>query len=111
MTTPLYYSPGYHIWTYSTPVLTVAASPLLSPWFNTEGYTDVLPVYKFTGGTSVITFDGSFDGVNVDSDLTTAYGTITSGTSVPTMSPYFRVRVVQTIADNTVTKIFLKSRA
>jgi hypothetical protein len=111
MTTPLYYSPGYHIWTYSTPVLTTAASPLLSPWFNTEGYSSILPIYKFTGGTTVITFDGSFDGSTVDNDLTGLYGTITSGTAVPTSSPWFRVRVVQTIADNTVTKIYLKSRA
>ena len=111
MTTPLYWAPGYHIWQYTAPVLTTAASPLLSPWFATEGYTSVLPVYKFTGGTSVITFDGSFDGSTVDADMTALFGTITSGTAVTVCAPYFRVRVVQTIADNTVTKIFLKSRA
>jgi hypothetical protein len=111
MTSPLYYSPGYHIWTYSTPALTVAASPLLSPWFKTEGYTNILPVFKFVGGTTAISFDGSFDGSTLDADLTGLYGTVTTATSMPVASPWFRVRVAQTIADNTVTKIFLMSRA
>ena len=103
---------GQVIWEYnSSPVLTVAASPLLSPWFDTANYSQVLPLYKFTGGTSVITFDGSWDGINLDADLTTLYGTVTSGTALAVASPWFRVRVVQTIADNTVTKIYLKARA
>jgi hypothetical protein len=181
MTTPLYYSPGYHLWTYTAPVLTTAASPLLSPWFAAEGYSSVLLGYVFAGGVSTLTFDASTDGINVDSDLTTlqglvvpavpattvqaqntnnvpvrvvitaagaaitavvvngltvgsaagtymvpAYGGISisftggpptwawsvlSGTVVPLIAPYFRVRVVQTSADNTITKIFMKSRA
>jgi hypothetical protein len=104
--------PGQVILEYnSSPVLTVAASPLLSAWYDTANYSQVVPFYKFTGGTSVITFDGSWDGISLDADLTTLYGTITSGTAVNAASPFFRVRVVQTIADNTVTKIFLKARA
>jgi hypothetical protein len=181
MTSPLYYSPGYHLWTYTSPVLTVAASPLLGPWLNSEGYSSVLLGYVLTGGTSVLTFDASTDGVNVDNDLTTlqglvvpavpattvpaqntnsvpvrvviaangatitavvvngltvgtaagtymvpAYGfisitytvasplwtwSIMSGTVVPLITPYYRVRVTQSSADNTITKLFLKSRA
>ena len=103
--------PGYVIWEYNGPVLTVASSPLLSPWFETSEFTQILPFYKFTSGTSVITFDASWDGAALDADLTTLYGTITSGTAVAAASPWFRVRVVQTIADATVTKIFLKARA
>jgi hypothetical protein len=101
---------GQAIWEYNGPVLTVAASPLLSPWFDTSNFTNILPVYKFTSGTSVITFDGGWDGLAVDNDLTALYGTITSGTALSVLSPWFRVRVVQTIADNTVTKIYLKAR-
>lgn len=106
--------PGNRIWEWSTP-LTVAASPLLStataPWFDTTGYTNILPAYKFTTGTTVITAEGSFDGVNLDADLTALYGAFpASGTAFPVASPYFRIRVVQTVADATVTKIFLQAR-
>ena len=104
--------PFQAIWEYNGPVLTVANSPLLSAWFDTANYTSILPVYKFTGGTSVITADGSWDGINLDADLTTLYGAAlpSSGTAFSVGSPFFRIRVVQTSADNTVTKIFLKAR-
>jgi hypothetical protein len=113
MTTPSpyfetpFWAPGQEIWRYSTPALTMVASPLYSGWLPTTGYSKVMPAYKFTGGTTVITFEGSWDGSTLDTDI--AYGTITSGTAVNVLTPFFRVKVVQTIADNTVTKIYLKS--
>jgi hypothetical protein len=103
---------GYNLWAYnSSPALTVAASPLLGPWLDCQDFTSIVPAYKFTGGTSVITFEGSWDGLSADADLTSLYGTITSGTAVNVVSPWVRVHVVQSVADNTVTKIFLKARA
>ena len=112
MTTPTpwfpapFYAPGQTIWIYTTPALTQVASPLYSSWFATAGYPKVMPWYKFTGGTTVITFEGAFDGSALDSDVT--YATVTSGTAVAVLSPYFRCKVVQTVDDATVTKIFLK---
>ena len=103
--------PGYRVWESQT-LLTVAASPLVTAWFDTTGYTVVLPSYKFTSGTTVITAEGSFDGSTLDADLTTLYGAFpASGTPFPVLSPWFRVRIIQTIADATVTKVFLQSRA
>jgi hypothetical protein len=55
-----------------------------------------------------VTVQGSFDGVNVDSDL--AY-TVTTGTPFNIITPYFRVSVVQTVADATKTKLVLIGRA
>lgn len=104
-------APGYNLFEYNGPVLTVAASPLLGPWIDCQEFSQIVPAYKFTGGTSVITFDGSWDGATLDADLTSLYGTITSGTAVNVVSPWVRVHVVQSVADNTVTKIFLKARA
>jgi hypothetical protein len=106
--------PGNRIWEWQT-LLTVAASPLLSSatagWFDTTGYTNVLPSYKFTSGTTVITAEGSFDGSTLDADLTTLYGAFpASGTSFPVLSPWFRIRIVQSVADATVTKVFLQAR-
>ncbi len=102
--------PGNRIWE-NTALLTVAASPLVTAWFDTTGYTTVLPSYKFTAGTTVITAEGSFDGATLDSDLTTLYGAFpASGTSFAVLSPYFRVRIVQSVADATVTKVFLQAR-
>ena len=104
--------PGYTIWEYNnSPVLTVAASPLLSPWFDSTGYTKVLPSFKFTGGTSTLSIEGSWDGITLDADLTTLYSAPVTGTEFTVFSRWFRFKVVQTIADNTVTKIFLQSRA
>ena len=102
--------PGYHLWEYSTP-LTVAASPLLSPWIDATGFTQVVPGFKFTGGTSTATIEASLDGSTLDSDLTTLYSSPTSGTAFSVVSPYFRFKVVQTSSDATVTKILLQSRA
>ena len=102
--------PGYHLWEYSTP-LTVANSPLTSPWIDATGFSQVVPGFKFTGGTSTPTIEASLDGVNLDSDMTTLYSSPTSGTSFPVVSPWLRFKVVQTTADATVTKILLQSRA
>jgi hypothetical protein len=100
--------PGYKIWEYTTP-LTVAASPLLSPWFDTTGYTQVLPFMLSAGGTTVYSIDGSFDGATADADF--AYTAPTTGTTFSVVSPYIRFHVVQTVADATKTKIFLQARA
>ena len=102
--------PGNRIWE-NTALLTVAASPLVTAWFETTGYTNVLPSYKFTTGTTVITAEGSFDGVTLDADLTALYGAFpASGTAFAVLSPYFRIRIVQSVADATVTKVFLQAR-
>jgi hypothetical protein len=102
--------PGYKIWEYYTP-LTVAASPLLSPWFDTTGYTQVVPAWKFTGGAQAFSLDASLDGVNLDADMTTLYSAPATGTAFTVFSPFFRLHVVQTVADATVTKILLQARA
>jgi hypothetical protein len=101
--------PGYRLWEYFTP-LTVAASPLVSPWIDATGFSQVVPGFKFTGGTSTPSIEASVDGSALDSDLTTLYSAPVSGTAFSVVSPYFRFKVVQTVADATVTKIILTSR-
>ena len=103
--------PGQRIWEYSGPPITVAASPLLSPWFDTTGYTTVMPVFKFTTGTSVHSIVASWDGVNIDNDLTALWATPATGTALIVMSPFFQWKTVQNIADSTVSKVFLAARA
>jgi hypothetical protein len=103
--------PGERLWESLAP-LTVAASPLVTAWLDTTGFTVVLPSYKFTAGTTVITAEGSFDGVNLDADLTALYSAFpASGTPFNVLSPFFRVRIVQSVSDATVTKVFLQARA
>src|SRR5690242_6564326 len=102
--------PGYHLWEQWTP-LTQAASPLVSPWIDASGFSQVVPAWKFTGGTSTPSIEASLDGSTLDADLTTLYSAPTSGTAFNVVSPFFRFKVVQTVADATVTKIFLQSRA
>jgi hypothetical protein len=101
--------PGYRLWEYFTP-LTQAASPLTSPWIDASGFSQVVPGFKFTGGTSTASIEASVDGTNLDADLTTLYSAPTSGTAFSIVSPWFRFKVVQTVADATVTKIVLTSR-
>ena len=57
-------------WLNTTP-LTTAASPLVSPWFQLpDDMSQVLPVFAFTGGAQAHTIEGSFDGVTLDSSIT-----------------------------------------
>ena len=102
--------PGYHLWEWST-ALTQAASPLVSPWIDATGFSQVVPGFKFTGGTSTPSIEASLDGTTLDADMTTLYSAPTSGTAFSVVSPFFRFKVVQTVADATVTKILLQSRA
>ena len=100
--------PGFKIWENTIP-LTTAASPLVSPWFDTTGYTTLLVAYVFTTGTTVITAEGSFDGATLDSTMTyPAVGT--SPATVIVLHSYIRFRVVQTASNATVTTIFAQSR-
>lgn len=103
-------APGQRIWEYSGPPITTALSPLLSPWFDTTGYTTVMPVFKFTSGTSVHSILASWDGISGDADLTALWATPSTGTALIVMSPFFRWQTVQTIADATVSKVFLAAR-
>jgi hypothetical protein len=95
-------------WGQAGPVLTVAASPLVSPWLDCSGHSQVVPWFAFAGGTSVHSIEGSFDGVNVDTDA--VYGAPTSGTPFTVLSPFIRWKTVQTVADATKSKIYLRAR-
>jgi len=95
-------------WTYATP-LTVANSPLVSPWLEASPYhTMILPWFSFAGGTSTHTIEGSFDGVNLDADFN--YAAPTSGTAFNIISPYFRWKTVQTVGDATKSKVVLRPK-
>jgi hypothetical protein len=103
------------LWAYSGPPLAQAASPLNSPWFELSsaqvtgvGISQAVLSWVAAGGTTTVTVQGSFDGVNVDPDLTY---TVTTGTPFSIITPYFRVSVAQTVADATKTKLVLIGRA
>ena len=103
--------PGYHIWEYNpASPLTTALSPLLSGWFDSQGYTVVMPSFKFTTGTSVHSIMGSWDGLSEDTDLSGLWATPVSGTALVVMSPWFQWKTVQTISNATVSKVFLQAR-
>jgi hypothetical protein len=102
-------APGYKIWENTVPV-TTGASPLVSPWFDTTGYTTILPYFAFVSGTTVFTVEGSFDGATMDSTLA-AYSAPASGTAMNVQHTFIRFRVVQTVANATVTTIFVQARA
>jgi len=95
-------------WGQSGPVLTVAASPLLSPWIEAVGFSQVVPFFAFAGGTSTHSIEGSFDGSAADADF--VYGAPVSGTPFTVLSPYFRWKTVQTVADATKSKVVLRPR-
>ena len=63
--------PGNRVWEYNTPA-TVALSPIVSGWFETTGFTNLLLSYVFTNstGTTTLTVEGSFDGATLDTDIT-----------------------------------------
>src|SRR6266496_2716167 len=94
---------GQGLYVYNGPVLTVAASPLLSGWLDVRGIARVMPWFVFVGGTSTHSIQGSWDGTTQDADFTGAggYGTPASGTEFSVLSPYIRWSTVQTVADAT----------
>ena len=108
--------PGYKVWQQVAPV-TVAASPLVSPWYDTTGYTTLLLMYVFTNstGTTTLTLESSFDGSTQDTDMAyaalAASPQITTGVSVALLAPFVRFRIVQATADATRTKAYAQARA
>ena len=106
--------PGYRIWEYN-PATPLVVSTLNSPWFDTTGYTTLLPVFKFTNstGTSTSTIIGSWDGISTDADLTALWAltALTSGVAQVVCSPFFQWQTVQATANATVSKVFLQARA
>ena len=95
---------------YLTPV-TVAASPVLLPWVETSGCTQALGWLAVAGGTTVVTVEYGTDGAAVDADFTAV--TIAAGANVPfnLYGRFCRVRIVQTSADATKTKLDLQAKA
>lgn len=102
--------PGSKIWASVAP-LTVAASPLVTGWFDTDGYTNVVLAYVFTGGTTVMTAEGSGDAISLEA--THAYPALAASPQgalvVPVMHDFIRFRLVQTVADATVTTVFAQA--
>jgi hypothetical protein len=99
--------PGVLLWFNTTPI-TVAGSPLLSPWLNTHGLSRIFPWFSFAGGTSTHTIEGSFDGATADADLVL---TPTTDTEFNVRAPFIRWRTVQTVADSTKSKVTLRGVA
>jgi len=103
--------PGYKVWDQVAPV-TVAASPLVSGWYDTTGYTNLFISYVFTNstGTTTLTIEGSFDASTLETDIVYAAVGATPAT-VAVLTPYVRFRIVQATADATRTKACAQARA
>jgi hypothetical protein len=106
--------PGSKIWENTIP-LTTAASPLLTGWYETTGFTSLLLNCVFTTGTTTFTIEGSFDGVNLDATMPYTPAVTASsgvgGTVFVVQHTYVRFRVIQTISNATVTTIYIQARA
>lgn len=103
-------APGSKIWATIAP-LTVANSPLVTGWFDTDGFTNIVLAYVFTGGTTVMTIEGSGD--EITQDATHAYAALAASPQtalvVPVMHDFIRFRLVQSVADATVTTVFAQA--
>jgi len=101
---------GYRVAEWLTPV-TVASSPVLGPWVETSGFTQIIGWLAVAGGTTVVTVEYGTGGSSVDADCTAV--TITAGASsaVNVLGPYLRFRITQTVADATKTKLYLQAKA
>jgi hypothetical protein len=101
---------GDVIWETVTPVLLVN-SPVLGPWVETTGCTQALGWLAVAGGTTVVTVEYGTDGSTADADFTPV--TIAAGANVPfnMYGRYARVRIVQSSADATKTKLYLQAKA
>lgn len=106
---------GYKIWSTNV-ALTTAASPLVTAWFDTTGYTQIVASYFAANstGTTTLTLEGSYDGATQDTDFSYGAALTSSATAVtviPVLTPFFRIRIVQATANATTTKVFLQARS
>jgi hypothetical protein len=101
---------GYRVWETLTPT-TTALSPQLSPWFDTTGFTRLLSWLAVAGGTTVVTVEYGTDGAAADADFTPQTVTVGALSTLDVLGPFLRVRIVQTVADATKTKLYLQARA
>jgi len=108
--------PGNAVWENTTP-LTTAASPLVTPFIDTTGYTTLLVTAAIANstGTTTFTVEGSFDGATLDATMTYAASitasTPAAGTSYTVQHRFVRFRIVQATANATTTTFFIQSRA
>jgi hypothetical protein len=102
---------GEVLWTRTVPV-TTAESPVLSPWVNTDGLSQFYAIGVAAGGTTVVTAEWSFDGSNVDPDITamTLTPLALTVTLRDVLAPFVRFRWVQTVANATTSKLTLRTR-
>ena len=104
--------PGSKVWE-NTIALTTAASPLVTGWYDTSGWTNLVLAYVFTTGTTVFTVEGSFDGSTLDSTM--AYASLAASPQtalvVPVMHTFVRFRIVQSVSNGTVTTVYAQARA
>ena len=107
--------PGNKIWENTIP-LTTAASPLVTGWYDTTGFTTLLVGCAFTNttGTTTLTVEGSFDGATLDSTMTYPAGITATNAPTPVaiivQHTFVRFRVVQATANATVTTIYVQAR-
>ena len=108
--------PGFKVWEFTT-AMTTGASPAVSGWFDTTGYTNLFVSAAFvnTTGTTTLTVEGSFDGATLDSTLAypagiTATNTPT-GVAVAVQHTFVRFRIVQATANATSTTVYVQARA
>ena len=103
-------APGSKLWSTVAP-LTVAASPLVTGWLDTDGFCNIVLAYVFTTGTTVMTIEGSGD--EITQDATRVYAALAAAPQtalvVPVMHDFIRFRIVQSVADATVTSVFAQA--
>jgi len=78
---------------------------------ETSGCTQALGWLAVAGGTTVVTVEYGTDGTTADADFTPV--TVAAGANVPfnLYGRYARVRIVQSVADATKTKLYLQAKA
>lgn len=97
----------------TTTALTLANSPLLTAWVNAVDFNKVTIFGIFAGGTTTVTLQGSLTGTEAGDTADADYNqTVTFSSGFATMSvgaPYMRLKVAQTSADATKTKIIART--
>jgi hypothetical protein len=104
-------TPGSLLYVLTTPV-TTAASPVLSPWINTENFCQLYAIGVATTGTTVVTLEWSFDAATVDTDITatTISPLALTVTLRDVLAPFVRVKWAQTVSNATVSKLTVRAK-
>ena len=87
----------------------IAVGTVASPWFRTEGISELLVMGVFAGGTTQVIVDQGDDGATSEISSVDLFSGLSAGTKVNIAFRWARVRIVQATATTTNAELAVRA--